>query len=208
MAKYPVPDVDRTLSQESRKRALIYAIVTNGVHVPTWLAPGRCFVSMTGIWALVGASTAARSGSGRKHRKRKCWRTLGNAPASLKSRLLDFVRMAARSSKGGPPQGESPKILQTLGKALSFRTRFDDWFCTAAFCDLQEGQPDSEGYRVAGHQMVNDPKAPCAVRLCGARRIIRTILPASRFLQQIAELHARQTISPANLYSSKTTTST
>jgi starch phosphorylase len=33
--------------------------VTNGVHVPTWLAP-RCAASMTGIWARTGRRTATR----------------------------------------------------------------------------------------------------------------------------------------------------
>jgi starch phosphorylase len=100
---------------------------------------------------------------------------------SLKSRLLDFVRM--RAVEQAEYRGESPKILQTLGKALSpdaltigFARRFATYKrANLILKDLQWLA-----------SVVNDPKRP--VQFVFAGKAHPHDIPGKQVLQQIAEL--------------------
>src|ERR1700688_2239018 len=89
--------------------------ITNGVHVPTWLAP-----QMFRLYDRhLGTGWAEHSG------EPEIWEGIENindgelweTHLSLKSRLLDFVRM--RAVEQSEHRGEPAKYLQNLGKVLS-----------------------------------------------------------------------------------------
>ena len=128
--------------------------VTNGVHVPTWLAP-----QMFRLYDRhLGTGWHEHSG------EPGIWENIENVNdgelwethLSLKSRLLDFVRM--RAVEQAEYRGESPKILQTLGKALSpdaLTIGFARRFATYKRANLI--LRDIEFLAAC---MVNDPKRP------------------------------------------------
>ena len=90
--------------------------ITNGVHVPSWLAP-----QMFRLYDRhFGTGWHEHSGEPRdlgRHRERRRRRTVGNAP-QLESRACWISCAAAPWSK---PSGadESPETLQRLGRVLS-----------------------------------------------------------------------------------------
>jgi starch phosphorylase len=153
--------------------------ITNGVHVPTWLAP-----QMFRLYARhLGPAWHERSGEAAMWEgiesvdDGELWET----HLSLKSRLLDFVRR--RAAEQARRRGESPESLQRLGRVLSpdaltigFARRF------AVYKRANLILKDIERLAV----MVNDPKRP--VQFVFAGKAHPHDEPGKRVLQQIAEL--------------------
>ena len=153
--------------------------ITNGVHVPSWLAPqmGRLYDRHLGVgWQ-------ARSGSAQTWAEIEAvddgelWET----HLSLKSQLLDFVRQ--RASEQAARRGESEASLNRLGKVLSpdaltigFARRFATYKrANLILADIQ---------RLAS--MVNDPK--CPVQFLFAGKAHPHDEPGKAVLQQIAQM--------------------
>ena len=93
--------------------------ITNGVHVPSWLAP-----QMFRLYDRhLGADWHEHSGEAR------IWEGIENVDdgelwethLSLKARLLEFVRR--RAVEQAERRGESTEKLQRLSRVLSARTR-------------------------------------------------------------------------------------
>ena len=158
--------------------------ITNGVHVPTWLAPQmfRLYDRHLGtIW---------HEHSGEAH----IWEGIENVEdgelwethLALKLRLLEFVR--ERAIEQAERRGEPPAVLQRLSRVLSpdaltigFARRFATYKrANLILADIQ---------RLAS--MVNDPKRP--VQFIFAGKAHPHDEPGKRLLQQIADLmHDRQ----------------
>src|SRR6202142_2257279 len=153
--------------------------ITNGVHVPTWLAPQmfRLYDRHLGTgWHEHSAEA-------------KIWEGIENVDDGelwethlhLKARLLDFVRQRAVDQANY--RGESPEVLQKLGRVLSpdaLTIGFGRRFATYKRADLI--MADME--RLAS--MVNDPKRP--VQFVFAGKAHPHDEPGKRVLQQIAGL--------------------
>jgi len=153
--------------------------ITNGVHVPSWLAPqmGRLYDRHLGIgWQLH---------SGAKHTWAKIETVddgeLWETHLSLKSQLLDFVRQ--RAIEQAARRGEPETVLSRLGKVLSpdaltigFARRFATYKrANLILADIR---------KLAS--MVNDPK--CPVQFLFAGKAHPHDEPGKQVLQQIAEL--------------------
>jgi starch phosphorylase len=153
--------------------------ITNGVHVPSWLAPqmGRLYDRHLGVgWQ-------ARSGSAQTWAEiesvddGELWET----HLSLKSQLLEFVRQ--RASEQAARRGESETSLNRLSKVLSpdaltigFARRFATYKrANLILADIQ---------RLAG--MINDPK--CPVQFLFAGKAHPHDEPGKAVLQQIAQM--------------------
>ena len=153
--------------------------ITNGVHVPSWLAPqmSRLYDRHLGVgWQ--GKSSWLRT-----------WEPIENLDdgelwethLSLKSQLIEFVRRRAREQ--AERRGEPEETLQRLGKVLSpdaltigFARRFATYKrANLILADIQ---------RLAS--MVNDPKRP--VQFLFAGKAHPHDEPGKTVLQQIAEL--------------------
>ena len=153
--------------------------ITNGVHVPTWLAP-----QMSVLYERhLGTDWQDRG------RQDHIWDSIDNVDdgelwethLALKSRLLEFVRR--RAVKQAARRGESPQILQRLGRALSpdaLTIGFARRFATYKRANLLLADME----RLAS--MVNDPKRP--VQFVFAGKAHPHDEPGKRVLQQIAEL--------------------
>jgi starch phosphorylase len=153
--------------------------ITNGVHVPTWLAPQmfRLYDRHLGTgWHEHGGEA-------------KIWEGIENVDdgelwethLSLKSRLLEFVRL--RAVEQAERRGESAKTLQALGRVLSpdaLTIGFARRFATYKRANLVLA--DIEKIAL----MVNDPKRP--VQFVFAGKAHPRDDPGKRVLQQIAEL--------------------
>ena len=152
--------------------------ITNGVHVPSWLAPqmsrlydrhlGAGWRERGGEKTLDGIETVDDA---------ELWET----HLSLKSRLLDFVRR--RAVEQAERRSEPAETVQHLGRLLSpdaltigFARRFATY--KRANLILQDIE------RLAS--MVNDPKRP--VQFVFAGKAHPRDEPGKRVLQQIAEL--------------------
>jgi starch phosphorylase len=152
--------------------------ITNGVHVPSWLAPqmsrlydrhlGAGWRERGGEKTLDGIETVDDA---------ELWET----HLSLKSRLLDFVRR--RAVEQAERRSEPPETIQHLGRLLSpdaltigFARRFATY--KRANLILQDIE------RLAS--MVNDAKRP--VQFVFAGKAHPRDEPGKRVLQQIAEL--------------------
>ncbi len=118
--------------------------ITNGVHVPTWLAPQmfRLYDRHFG--------TGWHQHNGEAH----IWESIENVDdgelwethLSLKARLLEFVRRSAVEQ--AERRGESPEIRRRLSRILSpdvLTHRF-----RPALRHLQKSQPDTRGHGNAG----------------------------------------------------------
>ncbi len=153
--------------------------ITNGVHVPSWLAPQMCRLYDRHL----GVDWQKRSGS--KH----TWEAvesiddgeLWETHLSLKAQLIEFVRGRAREQ--AERRSEPAKTLQHLGKVLSpdaltigFARRF------ATYKRANMVLADME--RLAS--MVNDPKRP--VQFLFAGKAHPHDEPGKKVLQQIAEM--------------------
>src|SRR5271165_2302288 len=152
--------------------------VTNGVHVPSWLAPQMCRLYDRHL----GVGWQHRSGDART------WGEIENVDdgelwethLSLKSQLLDFVRR--RACEQAERRRESPETLQRLSKVLSsdaLTIGFARRFATYKRANLILADIE----RLAS--LVNDPKRP--VQFLFAGKAHPHDEPGKRVLQQIAE---------------------
>jgi starch phosphorylase len=153
--------------------------ITNGVHVPSWLAPQMCRLYDRHL----GVGWQQQSGTA------KTWEGIENVDdgelwethLSLKAQLLGFARRRAREQAAR--RGESEETLQGLDKVLSpdaltigFARRFATYKrANLVLADMQ---------RLAS--MVNDPKRP--VQFLFAGKAHPHDEPGKRVLQQIAEM--------------------
>jgi glycogen phosphorylase len=153
--------------------------ITNGVHVPSWLAP-----QMVRLYDR-HLETGWRQHSG----EARIWEGIENVDdgelwethLSLKSTLLEFVRF--RAEEQSARRGESADVLQRLSRVLSpdaltigFARRFATYKRANLFlADIE---------KLAS--MVNDPKRP--VQFVFAGKAHPRDEPGKRVLQQIAEL--------------------
>ncbi len=154
--------------------------ITNGVHVPSWLAPqmGRLYDRHLGVgWNFSGAGAARNMDEVENIDDGELWET----HLSLKNHLLDFVRRRAREQS--ERRGDPAEYLQRLTKVLSpdaltigFARRFATYKrANLLLADMQ---------RLAG--MINDPKRP--VQFLFAGKAHPHDEPGKRVLQQIAEM--------------------
>jgi starch phosphorylase len=153
--------------------------ITNGVHVPSWLAPqmSRLYDRHLGTgWSQ--HSSEARIWEGIENvDDGELWETHLN----LKSRLLEFVRR--RAVEQAEYRGESPEVLQRLSRVLSpdaLTIGFARRFATYKRANLI--LKDME--RLAS--MVNDPKRPVQFVFAGKAHPLDE--PGKRVLQQVAQL--------------------
>ncbi|HTG72590.1 MAG TPA: alpha-glucan family phosphorylase [Terriglobia bacterium] len=153
--------------------------ITNGVHVPTWLAP-----QMSKLYDRhFGPGWAEHSGES------GLWERIENIDdgelwethLSLKADLLEFVRRSAVEQ--AERRKESPEFLQKLGRVLSpdaltigFARRFATY--KRANLILREFEELL--------QMVNDPKRPVQFVFAGKAHPLD--VPGKAILQQIAQL--------------------
>jgi starch phosphorylase len=157
--------------------------ITNGVHVPSWLSP-----QMFRLYDRhLGTGWHEHSGEAR------LWEGIENVDdgelwethLSLKSRLLEFVR--SRAAEQAIRRGESPEVLQRLGRVLSpdaLTIGFARRFATYKRADLILTEIETLA------AMVNDPKRP--VQFVFAGKAHPRDEPGKRVLQQIAELMRSQ----------------
>jgi starch phosphorylase len=153
--------------------------ITNGVHVPSWLAPQmfRLYDRHLGTnWHQ--QSSEARIWEGIESvDDGELWET----HLSLKSQLIEFVRR--RAVEQAERRFESKEMLQRLGKVLSpdaLTIGFARRFATYKRANLILREIDSLA------SMVNDPKRP--VQFVFAGKAHPNDEPGKRLLQQIAEL--------------------
>jgi glycogen phosphorylase len=153
--------------------------ITNGVHVPSWLAPQmfRLYDRHLGTnWHQ--QSSEARIWEGIESvDDGELWET----HLSLKSQLIEFVRR--RAVEQAERRFESKEMLQRLGKVLSpdaLTIGFARRFATYKRANLILKEIDSLA------SMVNDPKRP--VQFVFAGKAHPNDEPGKRLLQQIAEL--------------------
>ncbi|HZD49160.1 MAG TPA: alpha-glucan family phosphorylase [Silvibacterium sp.] len=152
--------------------------ITNGVHVPSWLAPQMCRLYDRHL----GVGWQQRSGVA------GTWEEIENVDdgelwethLSLKSRLLDFARK--RACEQAERRGESQEMLQRLSKVLSsdaLTIGFARRFATYKRANLILADIE----RLSS--LVNDPKRP--VQLLFAGKAHPHDEPGKRVLQEIAE---------------------
>ncbi len=153
--------------------------ITNGVHVPSWLAPQmfRLYDRHLGTgWQENNADPAIWEGIENVD-DGELWET----HLHLKSRLLDFVRH--RVVEQAERRDESPEMLLRLGRVLSpdaLTIGFARRFATYKRADLILA--DIEKLT----SMVNDPKRP--VQFIFAGKAHPRDEPGKKMLQQIAKL--------------------
>ena len=153
--------------------------ITNGVHVPTWLAPQmiRLYDRHLGIgWEEHSGESRIWEGLETVD-DGELWET----HLSLKSRLLEFVRRRAKEQ--AERRGESPETLQRLTRVLSpdaLTIGFARRFATYKRANLLLA--DIEKLIT----LVNDPNRP--IQFVFAGKAHPRDEPGKRVLQQIAEL--------------------
>ncbi|MGA2048810.1 MAG: alpha-glucan family phosphorylase [Terracidiphilus sp.] len=153
--------------------------ITNGVHVPSWLAP-----QMSRLYdRYLGIDWQANSGNPRtweeieKVDDGELWET----HLALKIQLLDFVRR--RAQEQAQRRNEGAQTLQALGKILSpdaLTIGFARRFATYKRANLLLADIE----RLAS--MVNDPKRP--VQFVFAGKAHPHDEPGKKVLQQIAQM--------------------
>jgi glycogen phosphorylase len=153
--------------------------ITNGVHVPSWLAPqmSRLYDRHLGAgWQQHGAEA-------------KIWEGIENVDdgelwethLSLKLQLLEFVR--ARAMKQAEIRGESPETRIRLGGVLSpdaLTIGFARRFATYKRANLILADIEKLA------TMVNDPKRPVQFVFAGKAHPLDE--PGKKVLQQIAQM--------------------
>jgi starch phosphorylase len=153
--------------------------ITNGVHVPTWLAPQmfRLYDRHLGTgWHLRSSEAKIWEGIDNVD-DGELWETHFN----LKSRMIEFVRR--RAVKQAARRDEARAVLQQLERVLSpdaltigFARRFATYKRANLFlADIE---------KIAS--MVNDPKRPVQFVFAGKAHPLDE--PGKRVLQQIAQL--------------------
>jgi len=153
--------------------------ITNGVHVPSWLAPQmfRLYDRHLGTGWHQRSSEAKIWEGIESVDDGELWETHLN----LKSSLLEFVRR--RAVEQAERRGESPEVLQKLGRVLSpdaLTIGFARRFATYKRANLILADIE------ALTSMVNDPKRP--VQFVFAGKAHPRDEPGKRILRQIAEL--------------------
>ena len=155
--------------------------ITNGVHVPTWLAP-----QMFRLYDRhLGTNWHEHSGESR------IWEGIENIDdaelwethQSLKARMLDFIRRRATEQAQAAGRHETASMVNRLSKVLSpdaLTIGFGRRFATYKRANLLLADIE----RLA--TMVNDPKRP--VQFVFAGKAHPRDEPGKRVLQQIAEL--------------------
>src|ERR1051325_4122140 len=153
--------------------------ITNGVHVPTWLAR-----QMSGLSArLLGTGGQVRSG------EPQIWEGIDDVDdgelwethLNLKTRLVDFVRK--RAIEQAERRGEPEETLQKLSRTLSpdaLTIGFARRFATYKRANLLLADIELLA------SMVNDPKYP--VQFIFAGKAHPRDEPGKRVLQEIAQL--------------------
>jgi glycogen phosphorylase len=153
--------------------------ITNGVHVPSWLAPQMCRLYDRHL----GVGWQSNSGEA------KTWEEIENVDdgelwethLSLKAQLLEFVRSRAweQAKRRDEPKETLNKLLKVLSPdalTIGFARRFATYKrANLLLADMQ---------RLAA--MVNDPKRP--VQFVFAGKAHPHDEPGKRVLQQIAEM--------------------
>jgi starch phosphorylase len=169
----------KALSEGHPEEGVAIGHITNGVHVPTWLAPQmyRLFDRHLGTnWHQ--HSSEARIWEGIEDvDDGELWET----HLSLKSQLLEFVRR--RAVEQAERRGEPPETLQRLSRVLTpdaLTVGFARRFATYKRANLILADIE----RLA--LLVNDPKRP--VQFVFAGKAHPHDEPGKRVLQQIAEL--------------------
>ena len=153
--------------------------ITNGVHVPTWLAPQmfRLYDRHFGTgWQVRSSEPEIWEGIDSVD-DGELWETHLN----LKSRLVDFVRK--RAIEQAQRRGESAETLQKLGRTLSpdaLTIGFARRFATYKRANLLLADIELLA------SMVNDPKHP--VQFIFAGKAHPRDEPGKRVLQEIAQL--------------------
>jgi starch phosphorylase len=153
--------------------------ITNGVHVPSWLAPQmfRLYDRHLGPgWHQRGSEAKIWDGIENVD-DGELWET----HLSLKSQLLQFVRQ--RAVEQAERRGEDPETLQKLERLLTpdaLTIGFARRFATYKRANLILADIERLG------AMVNDPKRP--VQFVFAGKSHPRDEPGKRVLQQIAEL--------------------
>jgi starch phosphorylase len=153
--------------------------ITNGVHVPSWLAPqmGRLYDRHLGVGWQSNSGAAQTWEDIENVDDGELWET----HLSLKAQLLDFVRHRAyeQSKRRNEPQETLNKLLKVLSPdalTIGFARRFATYKrANLLLADMQ---------RLAA--MVNDPKRP--VQFVFAGKAHPHDEPGKRVLQQIAEM--------------------
>jgi starch phosphorylase len=167
------------LSPGKHEDAVPIGHITNGVHVPSWLAPQmfRLYDRHLGTnWHQHGSEARIWEGIENVD-DGELWET----HLSLKSQLLEFVRR--RAVEQAERRGESREVLQRLGKVLSpdaLTIGFARRFATYKRANLILSDIESLA------SMVNDPKRP--VQFVFAGKAHPNDEPGKTVLQQIAEL--------------------
>ncbi len=163
----------------SHEEAVPIGHITNGVHVPTWLAP-----QMRHLYDRhLGAEWSQRSG------EPDVWERIDDVDDGelwethqvLKSRLIDFVR--ARAVRQAERRGDSKEIIAQCRTALShdaltigFARRFATYKrANLIFRDLE-----------ALASVINDPQLP--VQFVFAGKAHPRDMPGKQVLQEIAQL--------------------
>ncbi len=151
--------------------------ITNGVHVPSWLAPQMCrlYDRHLGIGWQQRSGRAQTWGEIENVDDGELWET----HLSLKSRLLDFVRR--RACEQAERRRESPETLLRLSKVLSsdaLTIGFARRFATYKRANLILADIE----RLAS--LINDPKRP--VQFLFAGKAHPHDEPGKRVLQEIA----------------------
>ena len=153
--------------------------ITNGVHVPSWLAPQMCRL----YDRYLGIDWQANSGDPRtweeieKVDDGELWET----HLALKIQLLDFVRR--RAQEQAKRRSESKETLHALGRVFSpdaLTIGFARRFATYKRANLLLADIERLG------SMINDPKRP--VQFLFAGKAHPHDVPGKRVLQQIAEM--------------------
>jgi len=153
--------------------------ITNGVHVPSWLAPQMSRLydrHLSGGWHERGHEPSLWD-SIENIDDAELWET----HLSLKSRLLEFVRL--RVVEQAERRGEPAEVLQRLSRVLSpdaLTIGFARRFATYKRANLILADIN----RLAS--MVNDPKRP--VQFVFAGKAHPRDEPAKRLLQEISEM--------------------
>jgi len=167
------------LSPEKHEDSVPIGHITNGVHVPSWLAP-----QMFRLYDRhLGTGWQERSSEAR------IWEGIADVDdgelwethLSLKSRLIEFVR--DRAVEQAERRGESKEVLRRLERVLTpdaLTIGFARRFATYKRADLILS--DIEKLTA----MVNDPKRP--VQFVFAGKAHPNDEPGKRMLQKIAEL--------------------
>jgi starch phosphorylase len=176
-------EVSRAMWQElypgKPEDAIPIGHITNGVHVPSWLAPQmyRLYDRHLGTgWHEHSAEAKIWEGI-ESVDDGELWET----HLSLKSRLVEFVRR--RIVEQAERRGEPPEALQGLARALSpdaLTIGFARRFATYKRADLLL----ADIKKLAA--MVNDPKRP--VQFVFAGKAHPRDDPGKRVLQQVAQL--------------------